>query len=697
MASRERRKSVHDVSYDDRTDYRMPSGDKFTGKMQVQSRGSDLPVSGTMRFQNGAVFKGTFLRGKFHGNGVLRFVNGDVYDGCFIHDGVAGAGKFTDAATKTMFTGKFGTRRKLTDPPISDLEPTNIHRGTASAKNLTPCPITPAPDARLTDAEQEAMEAEDEVEEAEVAPPTDAAESAPTAEEPPPAEGAPAAALALDPTPPAAPPSKPPAPRRQGGPAAAASSKRVPKEDPADLLAPHIFRHASLISGQGEIRYANGRIWTGRFADGHPVTSKNESGTLFIPVKRRAGDDPTELLQDVYAGEVTGLAIPHGKGKMDFCRGGECVGQFYGGKPHGRVAWELADGEGTYTGQVEHGALTGTATLQLPGGDVYRGQFLDGDYMGRGQYEARRERTVFEGYFTRGMRHGRGRLVSSLGNVFDGYWADDCRYGIGVSHTASGERQEAWYIDDHIVRVPRIFFQPLRALPGRITHKVAGASLSAFCEQPGRPTKLVTFSLKVAPAWLTCKRRNPIPPPAPGPLLAAVTVGKGGEEGGASDARVKLQLRHAPRGSARAKCHLEVTMAPPAIHFLSEPASPTATSSRGLPPPPILPTKMAVLDIFPPCGATVPDVGPVPFDVPSMAPRVRLHLYAMDDGVGVGGGGSAPVVDISDGAARGEERNDCACVCSFQVLPLLSWHVPPEAARKEDGPSPARIQVPLSC
>ena len=97
--------------------------------------------------------------------------------------------------------------------------------------------------------------------------------------------------------------------------------------------------------------------------------------------------------------------------------------------------------------------------------------------------------------------------------MFDGYWAEDRRVGIGVSHTAVGERQEAWYVEDHIVRTPRIFFQPFLALPGRLGHRLAGSSLNVFCESdPERPTRPIRFHMHLVPSWLHHKQRHPKPP-----------------------------------------------------------------------------------------------------------------------------------------------------------------------------------------
>jgi hypothetical protein len=50
----------------------------------------------------------------------------------------------------------------------------------------------------------------------------------------------------------------------------------------------------------------------------------------------------------------------------------------------------------------------------------YEGGFDAGIFDGKGRYHCAAEGTVFDGMYAQGKRQGRGRLVSTLGNVFDG-------------------------------------------------------------------------------------------------------------------------------------------------------------------------------------------------------------------------------------------------------------------------------------
>ena len=134
---------------------RLATGDTYTGRVVLPTEGERNPQirphgKGKLRHPNGAVYEGTFLRGKRHGNGVLKFANGDVYEGCFAHDGICGQGKFIDAATGTKYVGKFGTKQTHMDAKLPDMELGMAYKGLVTCKGLRPLPIEPAPEISPT-------------------------------------------------------------------------------------------------------------------------------------------------------------------------------------------------------------------------------------------------------------------------------------------------------------------------------------------------------------------------------------------------------------------------------------------------------------------------------------------------------------------------------------------------------------------
>jgi hypothetical protein len=576
-----------------------PNGDKFNGRMIVGGPDGDVPLAGVMRYKSGRVYSGTFLEGKYHGTGKLTFANGDIYEGVFVHQTVCGKAVFV-STTGTIFKGVFGRRRTRNDPPAAELYDTMTYRGFATTKGLKGYPIpdelkaggaparAPAASSTPNDAAAAAADAA-----------TDAADAA----------AADAAATGDGENGGKRPPLKP-----------------RPPPPPDDDEMPH----AEMLSGKGEIIYPNQHRFNGKFEMGAPVN--DGTGSLWIPVRRREGDDPNVVLEDAYIGQSKGFGIPHGHGKLTCARGDEYDGEFADGLPHGRTTVKYDNGD-CYVGQMVEGQREGHGRLSFANGDVYDGQFCRGDFDGRGVLSTQADGNVFDGFFCLGERQGRGRLRNvRTGNLFDGYWVDGLRMGIGISHHATGERQEAWYDADVMKGVPRIFFTLHRSLPharaqqtgkgaASAVRRVSGASLSAFCTNAvvapePRPVRL---RLHFVPTWLACKRQNPEPEVSPPQVAALLRYD-------ASDGRVKLAVSPLPPPpSAVARTHLMVSMEPPPAAYLPPGASPS------LPPP---------------------------FDAPKLAPRVRLQIFAVRPG-------------------RFDKLQGVGCAAHVVVPPMLDWHVPP--------------------
>lgn len=546
--------------------HQWPNGDKFQGRMLIDGYGRgpdfDQPLAGTfVTAYTGDTHVGTFLDGKRHGNGKLTFANGDVFEGCFYKGGVCGKGTFSVAATGTAFKGIFGRRRRAKDPPPEILTDTMLYRGLTNCAGLMPLDLTPI---KRSTAEAAAAMADD-VEE----------------------EGAATALLG----------------------------------EPLDV----VYTHKEILTGNGDISFPDGRIYTGRFEEGKPTT---DGGMLWIPVKAHVDDNPEEQLSDTYTGEMIGQGVPHGRGRIEYARGGHVVGSFYNGVPHGRSCHVVEASGDEYEGALQAGARTGFGKLTRSNGDVYEGMFDVGVFEGRGRYTSISERSVFEGFFHKGQREGRGRLISEMG-MFDGFWKEGKRSGLGVSHSLSGERQEAWYCDDSLSGTPRIFFQQ-RALPGLIANRVAGATLKAFVASApaagATVDHVVSLNLRIVPRWLAKKRHAPTPSHDAPPICADV--------GADDEGRVHLRLTiRPPPPAAMARAHLEVSMEPPKHAYLA-----AGTQESKAP----------------------------PFDMPSRVPRVRLQLFSCCVEKVVTN------ADHCDGAKL-PSAPAVSCAASLLVTPMLEW------------------------
>ena len=70
-------------------------------------------------------------------------------------------------------------------------------------------------------------------------------------------------------------------------------------------------------------------------------------------------------------------------------------------------------------------------------GDIYQGQFEDGQFHGQGRLQYR-DRAEYLGEYQHGRRHGQGVFKLRDGNEYDGEWKDDRPSGMGTFTDASG-------------------------------------------------------------------------------------------------------------------------------------------------------------------------------------------------------------------------------------------------------------------
>ncbi|MXY58767.1 MAG: hypothetical protein F4029_19000 [Gammaproteobacteria bacterium] len=100
-----------------------------------------------------------------------------------------------------------------------------------------------------------------------------------------------------------------------------------------------------------------------------------------------------------------------------------------GNQMHGRGTHTAPDGE-VYTGDFVDGERHGQGVLKFPNGDVYSGDFRVGAMTGRGRLTWANG-DVYEGDFTDGVREGRGVLERETGGTYTGDFLADLRHGLG--------------------------------------------------------------------------------------------------------------------------------------------------------------------------------------------------------------------------------------------------------------------------
>ena len=105
------------------------------------------------------------------------------------------------------------------------------------------------------------------------------------------------------------------------------------------------------------------------------------------------------------------------------------------GLRHGYFAFSWPSGMCLY-GFFQHGRLQ-TGIRKGSRGELYEGEFKDGDYHGEGTLRA--AGSVYVGSFKNGRYHGQGTITCTDGSRYEGMWRDGKRHGLGVCHYSSSE------------------------------------------------------------------------------------------------------------------------------------------------------------------------------------------------------------------------------------------------------------------
>eukprot|EP00571_Detonula_confervacea_P016406 CAMPEP_0172303248 /NCGR_PEP_ID=MMETSP1058-20130122/4810_1 /TAXON_ID=83371 /ORGANISM="Detonula confervacea, Strain CCMP 353" /LENGTH=753 /DNA_ID=CAMNT_0013013989 /DNA_START=281 /DNA_END=2542 /DNA_ORIENTATION=- len=156
--------------------------------------------------------------------------------------------------------------------------------------------------------------------------------------------------------------------------------------------------------GDGELKWANGDKYVGRFKDG------------FI----------------------------EGRGTISFHDGTEYAGQWTKNRFHGEGTRRFNNGN-VYTGNYVSGKRQGQGKCYFANGDMYVGDWKEDTIHGFGRYYYNNGHS-FEGMFRNGKRNGRGKYQLTDGRVEIYRYVNDSRVGDGVRWSAN--RKKAWRMND---------------------------------------------------------------------------------------------------------------------------------------------------------------------------------------------------------------------------------------------------------
>jgi hypothetical protein len=206
------------------------------------------------------------------------------------------------------------------------------------------------------------------------------------------------------------------------------------------------------LSGEGEVRWANGDVYIGRLNQGVRVGvgemrwSNGQSYKGTWTQDEPQGEGTLGFANgDSYSGDVR-AGKPNGTGKMIFGSGDHYEGAWVLGKAHGSGIYVWKSGQ-RYEGNWNQDKPEGRGKLSFANGDVYEGQVFDGLPAGAGLMTYASQ-DVYTGQFVAGKPHGEGEYRWRSGDTYKGAWQNGLKHGKGVQAWANGDRWEGEYASD---------------------------------------------------------------------------------------------------------------------------------------------------------------------------------------------------------------------------------------------------------
>ena len=138
----------------------------------------------------------------------------------------------------------------------------------------------------------------------------------------------------------------------------------------------------------------------------------------------------------------------NGWGWAEWPTGDVYKGDFRDGQPNGRGSSQAPDGS-AYEGDWKDGEKHGKGTLRFAQGAVYSGSYKNNLEDGFGTYRFSNGGT-YKGHFKLGTMNGNGLMVFANGAKYDGHWKDGKKDGVGTFTWPSGNIYVGAWKDDEM-------------------------------------------------------------------------------------------------------------------------------------------------------------------------------------------------------------------------------------------------------
>jgi hypothetical protein len=137
-------------------------------------------------------------------------------------------------------------------------------------------------------------------------------------------------------------------------------------------------------------------------------------------------------------------------------------GEFVNGNLHGQVVIEMFSKREKYIGMYKNGLMHGKGTYTFADGAKYFGEWKENKFHGQGKFIYENS-DKYVGEFKDGAKHGQGTYFyfaenSWRGDLFVGEWKDDKINGSGVLTKANGKRFEGVWENGNFIREEKVNF-----------------------------------------------------------------------------------------------------------------------------------------------------------------------------------------------------------------------------------------------
>ena len=174
----------------------------------------------------------------------------------------------------------------------------------------------------------------------------------------------------------------------------------------------------------------------GQVERGQCIQCTRDEISLLPPTLPSVHEQKNEQKNAIYTGSFNMYGEKDGTGTLTWDNGDIYRGEFFNGNRHGHGTLTFRDGS-EYVGSWECNHPHGIGTRRWNHGDCYTGQYNRGQRTGEGRFYFSNG-DLYVGHWVRGVMHGEGRYYYASGQRFEGTFVDGRRWGKGKLQRTDG-------------------------------------------------------------------------------------------------------------------------------------------------------------------------------------------------------------------------------------------------------------------